>query len=79
MLPSFMSSNIGVLMKCFALILAFGLTLPGLAFADCPKGTNVKLTDTTTSLTVQQNDQSGATGQNSGSNSQKGVKNHWPH
>ena len=63
------------------LLLVLALTLPGFAAAECPKGTNVKLNDTTTTSTVNQQAaaQTASTTGGQASGSMQGVVNHWPH
>ena len=60
------------------LFFLIALCLPGLAFAnDCPKGSNVKLTHTTTASQVEALQASSSV--DTAKSTVKNVKNHFPH
>ncbi len=60
------------------LFFLIALCLPGLAFAgDCPKGSNVKLTDTTSASQVEA--LQAASSVSTAESTVQNVKNHFPH
>ncbi len=66
-------------MKPLILLAAFLLPCAAMAGSDCPKGSNVQLTDTTTSSQQPTADTQSSSSSGSVVTDRGGFKNHYPH